>query len=97
MNYHKVDKTFHAWWPLTGWTLTSIAGFSGVLARVLERSLAIRNASATNFSQRRPSTVPGGLSNGFYGLIGGISSGVSGIICAPYEGNIYVAKMPNLH
>lgn len=74
----------------TGWTLTSIAGFSGAFSRVLERSLASRAAHGSSRAlqghfdaQALPSR---GLSNGMYGLVGIVSSGVTGIVYAPYQG-----------
>lgn len=51
-----------------GWTLTSIAGFSGAFSRVLHRSLVSR------------------ATTGRMGLYGSVSSGVTGIVNAPYEG-----------
>ena len=58
-----------------GWTLTSIAGFSGVFARALDRSIAIRFASGTITTNQPLSTTrdvgaPRGPMNGLHGTIG---------------------------
>lgn len=79
-----------------GWTLTSIAGFSGAFSRLLERSLSASQAASAAAggggppgrpAQRRaPTTLAGGLSQGLAGLYGGVSSGVAGIVSAPVQG-----------
>ena len=80
-----------------GWTLTSIAGFSGTTSRLLERSLSVQQAArggpggggarGSQRQQRRaPTTLAGGLSQGLLGLYSGVSSGVTGIVSAPLQG-----------
>ena len=67
----------------------SISGFSGAFSRLLEHSLAAR--SAKTHAPRRvvaPRGLFGGLTHGLSGLAGGVSSGVTGVVYAPYQGEL---------
>ena len=66
----------------------SISGFSGAFSRLLERSLAARSASSGISEGRHvaPRGLYGSLTHGLYGLAGGVSSGVTGVVYAPYQG-----------
>ncbi|KAK9810692.1 hypothetical protein WJX73_010837 [Symbiochloris irregularis] len=69
---------------LSSWTLTSVSGFSGAVASVLQRSLAAdASARALAVRQPAPTQLGQGLSRGLTGLAGSLAAGVSGIVAAP--------------
>ena len=66
----------------------SISGFSGAFSRLLEHSLAARSGK-TRAPQRVASRgLYDGLAHGLSGLAGGVSSGVTGVVYAPYQGEL---------
>ncbi|KAK9829132.1 hypothetical protein WJX72_004063 [[Myrmecia] bisecta] len=73
---------------LSGWTLTSISGFSSAFSRVLERTLVSRSAVRGGLppSHANPQALSAGLASGLYGLYGGVTAGVTGIVRAPMDG-----------
>lgn len=68
----------------------SISGFSGAFSRLLEHSLTARSAKAGPHVPRRapPRGLYGGLAHGLSGLAGGVSSGVTNVVYAPYQGEL---------
>ena len=66
----------------------SISGFSGAFSRLLEHSLAARSATARVPRRTAARGLYGGLAHGLSGLAGGVSSGVTGVVYAPYQGEL---------
>eukprot|EP00887_Chlorella_sp_A99_P008011 scaffold12.g8011.t1 len=68
---------------ISGWTLTSIAGFSHAFARAVDSAVAIRQGSA---ARPPPEHLAHGLAQGLAGLGSGVAAGLAAVVRAPMQG-----------
>ena len=68
----------------SGWTLTSIAGFSHAFSRAVESAVAIRESNAAG-RRPPPAHLGHGLAQGLAGLAGGVAAGMTAVVRAPMQ------------